>query len=63
MSIDLGNRVHLIWIAGMAAVTLVIGVIVGIFVPVGPWFLWLVIAGLYLGCMAAFINIHPTQGQ
>ena len=63
MNINLGNRAHLIWIAGMAAVTLVIGLIVGIFVSVGPWFLWLVIAGLYLGCMAALINIPPTQGR
>jgi hypothetical protein len=63
MNFDFGDHAYRIWVGSTTALSLVLGVIVWKFVPIGPWMMWLVLCGLYLGCIAAFIDIHFIQGR
>jgi len=63
MKLDFRNHAYLTWVGGMTALTFVLALIVWILVPIGPWMAWFVLCGFYLGCVAAFIDIHSIQGR
>jgi hypothetical protein len=57
------RKTYALWIAGVTIPMFVIGLITWTSVPMGPWFLWLVLSGVLLGFTGAYIDNNSIQGR
>lgn len=57
------RKTYALWIAGVTIPMFVIGLITWTAVPMGTWFLWLVLSGVLLGITGGYIDNNSIQGR